>query len=203
MSTTITIYDGDDQARLVRLRTEAAVAESRYDDAVSRPGPAPLRAGDAVETMPLREAWEAAERAFDEFVDEAAARATEIEVHHLGRRRFRSLRLAHPPRTRQVERDGAVVTEPIPEDAPYGFNIETFPMALLTYVDDVDTKVRTIVKPRKTPAKLSAWLDDELSEGQFDEIWTAAYRENTGGVGPDPRLLKFSGAPPISEETSA
>ena len=202
MTTNITIYDGDDQARLVRLRTEAAVAESRYDDAMSRKAVAPLRTGDAVETEPLREAWEKAEADFDAFVDEAAARATEVVVQHLGRRRFRALRLAHPPRTHQVERDGTMVTEPIPEDAPYGFNIDTMPAALLAYVDESDPKVRTIVKPRKTPAKLDTWLNDDLSEGQFDEIWTAAFRENAGGSGPDPRLLKFSGAPPISDETS-
>lgn len=203
MTTNITIYDGDDKAQLVRLRTEAAVAESRYDDALNRNASAPLRAGDAVESTALREAWEAAEAAFDRFVDEAAERAVEVEVHHLGRRRFRALRLAHPPRTREVHRDGETVTETLPEDEPYGFNIDTLPSALLAYVDKDDPKIRTIVKPQKTPAELDTWLNDKLSEGQFDEIWTAAFRENAGGSGPDPRLLKFSGAPPTSGETSA
>ncbi len=202
MSTTITIYAGEDKARLLQLRTEAAVAQSRYYEAADKQDHAPLRAGDALETEPLRAAWERAEQAFDEFVDEAAKRATEVVVDHIGRRRFRDLRLEHPPRTHMVERDGEQVTETLPDDAPYGFNVDTLPAALLSYVDEA-AKVRTIVKPRKTPAKLTAWLDDELSEGQFDEIWTAAFRENAGGSGPDPRLLKFSDGPPISDETSA
>ena len=202
MPTTITIYDGDDRAELQRLRVEAAVAESRYDDASNRQAFAPRRAGDEVEAEPLRRAWEAAQAAFDAFVDEAAERATEVEVRHLGRRRFRSLRLAHPPRTHQVERDGDMVVEPVPEDAQYGFNTDTFPLALLTYVDPDDPEVRTITKPRKSQAALLSWLDDDLSEGQFDELWTGAYKENAGGSGPDPRLLKFSGAPPTFDETS-
>ncbi|ROR91772.1 hypothetical protein [Nocardioides aurantiacus] len=203
MSTKVTIYDGDDKARLIDLRQKAAVAQGRYFEALDREEHAPLRAGDALESTSLREAWEKAEADFDAFVDKAAERATEVIVGHIGRRRFRQLRLEHPPRTHEVERDGETVKETLPDDVQFNFNTDTFPSALLAFVDVDDPKVRTVLTPKKTPAKMTAWLDDELSEGQFEDIWAAAWTENTGGVGPDPRLLKFSDGPPIFDETSA
>lgn len=203
MSTTIPIYAGDDKAELVKLRTAVAVAESMYLDALEESARAPRRAGDEVGASDQKAALDAAKATYDAFVDEAAERATEVELRHLGRRRFRDLRLAHPPRTKTVVRDGEQVEETVAEDAPFGFNVETLPLALLAYVDPDDPEVRTIVRPRKSARDLDEWLNDELSEGQFDDLWSAAYRDNVGGVGVDPKLSRYSAATPISDGTSA
>ena len=87
---TIPIYQGDDAERLAELRMAVAVAERQ---AMQSNG-APRRGGDSDPA----EAIKAAQAAYDAFVDEAAERAVEVVVRSIGRRRFRDLVAAHPPR---------------------------------------------------------------------------------------------------------
>jgi hypothetical protein len=191
------IYQGDDLARLAELRQAAEVARRTVRRAEENG--APLRVGDEAPSAGVEEA------AYDAFVEEAAPRAVEVKVRHIGRRRFRDLCLEHPPRKVDVSRtgeDGTVQTvqETHPDDALYDVNVATFGEALLRFVDD---DVRTIVAPEfPTSAARQAFLDDELSDGDFDTLWITAYHLNRGMSG-DPLSSRYSVGRRSSSETSS
>lgn len=169
----VLVYHGDDMERLAELRRAVARAEARVESAAG----SPRRGGDAVVSAEPEKA------AYDAAVDEAAGRAVEVRLAALGSQRFRGLLAEHPPR------DG------VDDDAPFGVNTETFPRALLMYRD---AEKRTITDPDCSVADLGEFLDDEASEGDFEELWVTAYWLNKA-TGVDPRLGKYSPA----TETSA
>ena len=185
---TVVIYQGDDLARLAELQRAANLAQRLYADAAkSTTG----RMGDAVEVKPARDDYDA-------FIDEAAERAVEVQVSAIGRRHWRDLFEEHPPRkvTETVEGQPTEVTHE--DDEAFGVNTRTFPEKLLGFVLD---GVTTIVVPEfPTTAARSAWLDD-ISEGDFDRLWTTAYYLNTA-LGVDPKESRFSAAPQNSGATS-
>lgn len=170
---TLTIFQGDDLDELAHLRRKAEVARRRVESAKGAAG----RIGDDIPSS------EAEEAAYDAFVEAAAERAVTIRVEHIGSRRFRELVAAHPPR--EVERDGKTRTHP--DDAPYDVNVETFAPALLTY--DQDGR-RTVVEPDLSGSALRDFLEDELAEGDYDELFETAYWLNRGR--PDPKAGVYS-----------
>lgn len=206
---TVLIYQGDDAATLADLRRALSVAEERgaqaIDAAVRDAQTQNLRVGDldpVVEARKKAEAdIEAAQAAFDAFLPEAAERALEVEIRAIGSRRFRELVAEHPPRkvTRKI---GDVDTEVLHEDdAQFGVNTETFPRALLTYVDSEDTTIRTITKPEFSGSReIGDFVDDELSEGNMDRLWIAAFARNRAS-GADPKAELTSLASRSSSET--
>lgn len=180
---TVLLYQGDDWTKLEDLRIEAEAARQRHAEAKKSPT---RRGGDDTAT-PLADA----EKAFDDFVDEAAERAQEVVVQSLGRKAFRDMRMDHKPRMTTRLIDGDETEIPIPEDALFRVNTDTFPDVLLTYVDATDPELRTIVKPEfNSKAELRAWLDEDLTEGQYDDIWRAAHALNAQGA-PDLKALKY------------
>jgi hypothetical protein len=120
----VVLYDGGDMERIAELKRAADRAER---------GGSPLRAGDV---SPAAEAL-AVLRAF---VAEAAERAEVWTVESIGHGEFRALLADHPPRTDDKG-------EPVADDAAFGVNTDTFPMALLTFVDPEDEDIRTITDP--------------------------------------------------------
>lgn len=189
---TIPIYDGDDQQRMAELRAAAQhatrVAEAQKSGA--------RRLGD-----PVADPTEAQAK-FDAFVDEAAERAEPLSIQAIGRRRFRDLRMEHPPRKvkRVVDEEEREVTHD--DDLFYKLNTETFPMALLTYIDPDDPTIRTVTSPEMPTRKaLEKYFDDDLTEGIFEEAWTTAYFLNTATAA-DPKAVKFSANTQMSDETS-
>lgn len=198
----VVIYQGDDLATLTHLRNEADHAERRYLAAKERNrGPA-LRVGDGEDLEPLEATLTDARAAFDAFVDEAAERAQMVRVQALGRVRFRDLRLEHPPRKVTEEVDGETRQIDHPDDVHYGVNTLTFGEKLLAYVDREDDEVRTIVEPVfSSDRDRRNFLDDELSDGDFEQLWTTAFFLNTS-TGADPKALRFSAPPPTSARNS-
>ena len=176
-----TAREGDDEAAAsaaVALREKAAEAEAELQER---------------------------EQEYDAFVDEAAERAVTVELHSIGSKRFRDLMAEHPPRkvTVKVEPgsdadEGAVPTEVErihEDDAHVDVNTGTFPHALLTYIDPDDPEVRTIAKPEFTSAKaVTAFVDNDLADGDLDGMWTDAYWLNRARSG-DPKASKYSAAP--------
>jgi DNA-binding MarR family transcriptional regulator len=175
---TVLIYQGDDLERLSELRRAADVAERRATEAAR----GPRRGGDEIPNADVEQA------AYDEAVDEAAERAVEVELTAIGRRRWRDLLAEHPPRTETI--DGKEQT--VEDDALYEVDTEAFPLALLSYIDSDDSDVRTITGPSfKDRKTLTAFLEDEAAEGDFERLWTTAYWLNRA-PGSDPKDSKFS-----------
>lgn len=204
---TVIIYQGDDMDRLAELNRAVTVAERQlqirrreHEDGQG----APRRIGDedsAAEVQAAQAALDSARQDYDAFVDEASERALEIEVRSIGRRRFRDLLKEHPPRQVDSEPDEAGKTRKVdhPEDVDYSVNTETFPTALLAYIDGDH---RTIAQPEfGSRADVERFLDDELSEGDVEQLWTAAYMLNRSPSG-DPKSLRWSVATETSDETT-
>lgn len=199
----VTIFQGDDMATLSDLRRTADQAERL---AAANTG-SPLRLGDVPDTAAAQEARDA----YDAFVDEAAERAVVVELQSIGRRRFRDLMTAHPPRMVKVKADpdpekpdGPVVEheETHEDDAQFGVNSETFPDALLTFIDPDDPKVRTITAPEFTSAKTTqAFLDDDIADGDYDGLWVTALLLNRRPSA-DPESSRYSAPRPSTAETS-
>lgn len=178
-SATIVIYQGDDLDRLGDLKREADVAGRLSAAGGARLGDVPA----------AREAYEA-------FVDDAADRAVEVEIHALGRLRFTELMRTHPPR--DVDVDGQDGKQPHPDDTDWDVNVETFPDALLTYRDG---DKRTIARPDfGSVEEARTFVDEELAEGDYARMWQAAYLLNRSPSG-DPKAVTFFDASPRSDET--
>lgn len=192
---TVPIYQGDDAAKLADLRRALSVAEAKaaheIEGAVRASRSQNLRDGDADPVAEVRDRVEAevakAQAALDAFLPEAAERALGVTIRALGSRRFREIVADHPARkvTRKVgDTEEEVVHE---DDAPFGVNTETFPRALLTFVDSEDTSVRTILEPEfKGSREIGDFVDDELTEGNMDRLWIAAFALNRS-QGADPK----------------
>lgn len=162
----VVLYQGDDMATLAELKRAAdrATDGNRMDDGADE------------------------KAAYEAFVTEAAERAVEVVLESIGRRRWRDLVLAHPPRmvdsdpddegqTRQVEHD---------EDVYFSVNTETFPRALLLYSEGGKA---TIAAPTfADEAGLAEFVDDDLAEGDFEKAWVAAFHLNTNPP-QDPKAL--------------
>lgn len=187
---TIPIYDGDDFERLSELRRDVAVAERKAEEGAGSRTSA--RAGDDEPDF-LQEAKDA----FDAFVDEAAERAEMWVLNPIGHEEFRELLKAHPPRTIKDD-DGKDI--PDPDDDGWDVDTETFPKALLLFVDPDDDEIRTVVEPKfDTEAQFRRRLK-RLSVGEFESIWVAAYQLNSGAIA-DPKHFRFSPAGQRSSET--
>jgi len=213
---TVLIYHGDDLEKLAALRRDVEVTERIADqalaDAEARAKGESLRAGDDDPVVAARRAWDAAVKpkraAYDTFVAEAAERALEVSIQAIGRRRFARLVCDHPPRmvteVKPPAEEGSE-TEKVEvvhaDDRMWGVNIETLPTALLTFIDPADTEVRTVTAPVfKGGDECEAFLDDELSEGDFDRLWVAAFMLNRTPSA-DPKESLYSTASPTSDET--
>lgn len=199
MSYTVNIYKGDDQERLTELKRAVAVAE-RYAAATTAE---PRRFGDPVASTEVK----AARDEFDAFVDEAAKRAEAWVLDHIGHRAFRHLLTAHPARkVTTTAEDGTVKEETHPDDETWGVNTETFPEALLLFIDEDDPDIRTVselkISNRNIAKDVAAMRKRvrRLSEGQLMDLWTSAFLLNKAGVS-DPKLDRFSPITLRSSET--
>lgn len=175
---TVPIYQGDDLERLADLHREAEIAERRAQEAAR----SPLRGGDEIPSAADERA------AYDAFVDEAAERAVIVELTAIGKRKWRDLLAAHPARKHTV--DGK--EETVEDDAFYEVNAETFPQALLTFSRD---GVSTVTGPRVPASEFREFLENEVSDGDFERLWSTAYWLNRA-PGADPKDSKFSTTSP-------
>lgn len=153
---TVVLYQGDDMDRLAELNraAEQAIGGNRND------------------------AGAAESEAFNAFLAEAAERAVEVVIQSIGRRRWRDLVVAHPPRMVESAPDeqGKTTLVEHDDDVQWGVNTETFSRALLLFADE---EQRTIALPAfDTEAELVAFVDDELPEGDFERLWIAAFTLN-------------------------
>lgn len=203
--------------QLAGLREKAAAEDAddtgRLDDDDSATERA-IAAGEAA-LAGVEEALDAAEtqvvqrqQAYNDFTIQAEDRATVIKISSIGSGRFRRLMQAHPPRTvtkpgppNADGTPGQLVEDTHPDDLPFGVNAETFPMALLTYIDPEKHDVRTIVEPRRDgPARVQEFVEDDVDEGDFDPLWQAAFFINRMPSA-DPKASLYSVPDRSSTET--
>lgn len=184
---TIPIYHDDDFERLAELRMEVSIAERRHEVAKAEAAESegsPLRLGDddPDEVAEKRAALEGARQAFNAFVDEATERAEMWVLEPIGHEEFRNLLRTHPPR-KITEGEGDDAKEVVhPDDRDWEVNTETFPKALLLFVDPDDDEIRTVVQPKFDTEAAFRRRVKRLSEGEFDSIWATAYAANKGGL---------------------
>lgn len=182
MSTTITIYADGDLERLEELYL--AVVQARLTLQSAGKDEAGRFGEDHAEQ---KAAVDAAEAAYEAFVDEAAERAQAWELDTIGHAAFRQLLRDHPPRMIDNPEPGEGKPAQVahPDDEEWKVNVETFGEALLLYVDREDPDLRTITEPSKGVAAAVK----RLSLGQFDHLWRTAYNLNRSGV-IDPKALR-------------
>lgn len=162
------IYKGEDLRRIAELKKTADTAERAYAQAVES---GTARGGDSGH-LDAREALR-------EAVNDAATRAETVVVQHLGKTRWRALLAQHRPRYIRRMIDGQLQDVMDDDDAQFNVNTDSFPDALLSYVDPSDTEVRTILEPEfATPADRAKWLE-KLRGGDFDKLWAVAYFLNS------------------------
>lgn len=160
--TVVTLYHGDDQAKLAELRDEVA------------------RAADREAIIPRRHSQksEAARLAVehDKLQDESEERAVKVMLWALTNDQFEQLSELHPPRDKN---DG---------DAKFGLNMRTFPAALLRAAllspDESPADVAKAVE--KGAARLAALGD--LTRLQVRKLESGAWSVNVE----DDSLPKFS-----------
>lgn len=192
---TVPMYDGDDWERLNDLRRRVSIAEAKARTetagSVRRVGDDLIEPDDHPDVIEARAAYEA-------FVDEAADRAEMWVLAPIGHGEYRELLKAHPPRT---EKDDEGKESVHAEDAQHGFNTETFPTALLSFVDEDDDEIRTILEPEFATAAERKRALKRLSSGEFDTLWIRADGLNQK-VAIDPKdLVTWSTSTPASDET--
>lgn len=193
----VPLYADGDFVKLAELRRNVAIAERNVQLAEEKAST--LRFGDEDSPDAKAADLQAAEDAYDEFIDEAAERAEEWIVESIGHEEWRKLLADHPPRkVPAAGTDGGEVDHP--EDAGWGFNVETFGKALLLFVDPEDPEHRTIQKAGDIDLGRLALRVRRLSAGQFESLWAVAYQLNSGGI-TDPKLGRFSPAVERSDET--
>lgn len=181
----VLLYADGDFEKLAELRNRVGIAERQALTARTEP----RRLGDKDTTDSDVTATKAA---FDEFVEQAAERAEEWIVEHIGNEEWRKLLVDHP--ARKITRpgpDGKDIEADHPEDADWGINTETFGKALLLFVDPEDPEHRTIHKAGDIKLDGLARRIKRLSAGQFETLWATAYALNTGGVS-DPKFARYS-----------
>ncbi|HET7689336.1 MAG TPA: hypothetical protein VFK41_03090 [Nocardioidaceae bacterium] len=171
---TVPLFQGDDRVRITEL-------QQAVEAAVTREGL--RRVGDGSETLTAAEEYDA-------FVLEATGRAVKVELQQLRHKLWRKLVLANPPRDDEED------------DKEYGFDIDAMAEALLPYVDDEDPEQRTIISPQfETREALQEFIDD-LSHGDFQRLYSAAYLLNVDSGG-DPKADMSSRLARISDATSS
>jgi len=180
----VTIYAGDYLDRIRHLEQRAEAAKDASADA----GP---RMNDEVpEYLELA-------REHDALVAEAEESAVHVRVQALGRRHWKALVAAHPPR----KAGDGVSEDEAKFDAANGVNVDTFKDALVyggeVEVNGEKVEYRTIVEPDLSPEDL-----DKLSDVDFDRVYFTAFSLNRVPAA-DPKASLVSRLTQTNDETSS
>jgi len=175
-SAVVVIYGGDvlDRIRHLEARADAAAdAEDAEARGRAEGDKSPRLASDKPASLLLKEEH-------DLLVAEAEADAVRVKVQALGRKTWRELVAAHPPR-KDTKTDEAV-----------GVNEDTFKQPLVE---------ASIVEPSMSDGERADFLDN-IADVDFDRVYFTAFALNRG-VSPDPKALLSSQATPLNGATSS
>lgn len=177
----VTLFQGEDFAEEARLSAKVEQAVQSSSKA------SPRRIGGEADEVP--EAVAEAAREYDEFVAEAKERGVTLRLTAVGRKKWREITAAHPPRKGEpieYREDGEVVRvehRSHPIDSVWGFNYEALgddlvPAAILGRVEG------DALAPFSDGEKQD--FVDSLNDADFSRVYSAAVRLNTA-QGPDPK----------------
>lgn len=148
-TSTMLLLTGDYADRLDALYA-AAQAAAREDEK----SPSPRRLNELTESAALRKEYE-------DLRAEAEKDAVKVVLHAIGRREWRDLKAKHPPRVEGVSEDIQRA------DRLAGVNVDT--------VED-DLVHASLVEPSfSSRAAFDEWVNDEISEGDFQAILQRAW----------------------------
>lgn len=170
-----TFLQGDDEETLRTLRAEADRLEREMERKAPRKGQSsePRLMGEPDPYTEAKSRYEAKAAEADAFAAEAEPRGVTVVLRSVGRKRWRELVAANPPR------------EGNEEDAKAGFNLDDFPEALVpACITSLGGEERSF-----SEGEMADFLDS-LTPAQFDLLATAAYQlHNNLGANPKERLL--------------
>lgn len=160
----VSLYQGDDLTRHDELLAEMERAARGIGGTSARLGDDPQAAARA------------AAEAFNAFKDEAEERAAKIELRAVGRKAWRDMVAAHPPRP---DNDA---------DEARGFNVDKF----------ADDLIPACIAEGQFPsaADRDAFLDD-LPDGLWNLLYSECLKLNQA-IGPDPKARLSLPLDPIS-----
>ncbi len=186
----VVIYQGDDLARLsefdaavtsaeLALRAaERAAKDDRPSGAVRLMHETPAAETAVIEAT---EAHETAVLERDLFAEEAEARGVVVVLTQLGRKEWRRLRNAHPPR------DGNA------EDEMFDCNVDSMP--------DEALPLSVVTAESTIEGDVEEFLDSLSSHDYYQRLFMTMLALNVGGATADPKRRIGSGGASTSNET--
>lgn len=178
--TTLTLLSGDYPQRLLKL------AEAAY---AAREDRAELYANETHPAETLAEEYEALR-------EEAEAAGIHVTLEAVGRKVWRRLKVAHPVRTEadgadadvaKADRRAGVNTDTVEDDLVHASIVE--PSEFRCAQDQADRSKACIAgNPCSTRGAYMSWAEDDLSEGEFQQILQKAWVLSQSAV-IDPKAL--------------
>lgn len=194
---TVVIYQGDDLTTL-REYDEAVVKAERKFDLMKRQAKAAsgtaLLTDEQPDPVAAEQDLEDARELRDAFAAEAEGRGVRVVLHQVGRREWRRLRTAHPPR------DGNS------EDEALDCNVDEFPDAVIpkSVCRDSGCPIcQESGKPSTIEGDLEEFLDSISHHDYYNRVFGAVLGLNVGGGGADPTLRLGSEPTAHSDATSS
>jgi hypothetical protein len=183
----VTIYGGDYLDRIRDLELKAQATEEAHDRAKKAEGESAESrlAVDVPDSTRLAEEHDRIVDERDALVAEADAQALHVKLRALGRREWRDLVAAHPPRT--VEKD-KVSKDVAASDAQSGVNDDTFKDALIA---------ASLIGPEGVTFEDL----DQLADIDYQRLYVTAFALNRGAA-PDPKASPVWRLTQTSSETS-
>lgn len=187
--TTLTLLSGDYPQRLLKL---AEAAYAAREDTIE------LLAGEVHPAEQLAEEYEALRV-------EAEEAGLHVRLEAVGRKVWRRLKVAHPVRseadsdadTAKADRRAGVNTDTVEDDLAHASVVE--PSEYKCAQDQADRSAAcTIANPCTTRAAYTKWAEDDLSEGEFQQVLQKAWVLSQSAV-IDPKALPSWQTPSVDE----
>lgn len=183
----VTIYQGDDLARLTALDSAVTKAEKARDKAKKSTDTRLITEDPVGEAQA---AYDAAVAERDAFAAEADPRGVKVALHAVPRKKWRELARKHPAR-------------PDVDEDSMGVNMDEFPDALLPLSVCRDAGCPIEHEATTIEGDTETFLDSLSDHDYYDRLFLAAFALNRGSATADPTLRLGSTPSQTSDATSS